>query len=304
MSAANFSLMIHGGAGGASRRVARAEGRLRDSMARVLEEGRGTLANGGSALDAVQRCVMLLEDDPLFNAGCGAIPNHDGAFELDAAIMDGADLAAGAVAAARNIRNPVALARRVMQETPHVLLSGEGALAFAREQGVEIAPDSYFREGRRIAEEAGEDDGDRAAAHGTVGAVAFDLDGNLAAATSTGGWTAKMPGRIGDTPIPGAGTYADNRACALSCTGRGEDFLRTRLAAHAASAAELLSLEAPAIAERAIHYLAGRVKGSGAFILIDRSGTCAAAQTTDLLRHGWIEHGGEAHISMKAKIAL
>jgi beta-aspartyl-peptidase (threonine type) len=204
----------------------------------------------------------------------------------------------------RNVRNPVSLARLVKEKTPHVMLSGTGALLFAREHGVIVEEDEYFLEGRRIAEAAGEDDGDRAKAHGTVGCVAFDKNGNLASATSTGGWTSKMPGRIGDTPILGAGTYADNRSCAISCTGRGEDFMRTRLAAHAASAAELLGLNAKDAATRAIHYLAGRVNGSGAFILIDKNGNCAAAQTTELLRHGWIEHGGAAQVSMKAAIAL
>jgi beta-aspartyl-peptidase (threonine type) len=300
----SFSLMIHGGAGSASGKVERAAARLKDSMTRVLEEGRRVLEHGGSALEAVQRCVVLLEDDPLFNAGRGAIPNRDGNFELDAAIMDGAELKAGAVAAVRNIRNPITLARLVMEKTPHVLLAAEGAAAFAKEHHIAIESDEYFREGRRVAEDAGEDDYDRAKAHGTVGAVAFDKNGNLAAATSTGGWTAKMPGRIGDTPILGAGTYADNRSCALSCTGRGEDFMRTRLAAHAASAAELLGLNANDAAKRAIHYLKGRVNGSGGFILIDREGNCAAAQTTELMRHGWIQHGGPAHASLEAAIKI
>ena len=193
----------------------------RKALERALDAGYEVLKLG-SALDAVTAAVVVLEDDPFFNAGRGSSFNSDGEIEMDASIMDGAGLRAGAVAAVRRIRNPILAARAVMEKTRHVLLAGDGAERFARKQGLRLEPPEYFHTARRLTALRKK----RVSYHGTVGAVALDAEGNLAAATSTGGYTGKMPGRVGDSPIVGAGTYADNRACAVSGTGLGEAFIR------------------------------------------------------------------------------
>jgi beta-aspartyl-peptidase (threonine type) len=197
------------------------------------------LRAGSTSLDTVEAVVSALEDDPLFNAGKGAVFTHEGSIELDAAIMDGRTLACGAVAGVRTIKNPVALARRVMERTPHVFLAGDGAEAFARETGVEIVDLSYFRTPERwdeLQRELRRESANATAVPtpelGTVGAVALDRAGNLAAATSTGGRTNKRFGRVGDVPVIGAGTYADNRTCAVSATGKGEEMIRHFAAAN------------------------------------------------------------------------
>lgn len=239
---ARWSLVVHGGSGQMKRSNISPEtdAGVRAALGRALDAGGGVLASGGSALDAVEAAVRVLEDDPHFNAGRGAALALDGRAELDAAIMDGRDRAAGAVAGVTATRNPVTLARAVMERSPHVLLAGDGADAFAREQDVEPADIDWLAtpERRRqlqelLASGAGAFDSDMK--YGTVGAAALDSHGHLAAATSTGGVTGKRPGRIGDSPIVGAGTWADDRTCAISCTGAGEFFLRAG-AAHAIAA--------------------------------------------------------------------
>lgn len=294
MTQPSFSLMIHGGAGAAAKNPGNGEHALFDSMRKVLEAGRALLSTGGSAMDAVARCARLLEDDPLYNAGYGASPNSAGDFELDAAIMDGETLKAGAVAAVRNIRNPVDLARLVMDKTPHVLLAGEAAARFGLEHGIATVDKRYFEEALTVKRAVMEPSG-------TVGAIARDLHGNMAAATSTGGYGKKMPGRIGDTPIIGAGTYADNQSCAISCTGRGEDFIRTGLSKHIAVLIEN-GMTAAEAAQAGIDYIVRRVNGSGAFILIDNKGNVSCAQSSPIIRHGWIERGGETRVSLTSGI--
>lgn len=232
-----WSLVIHGGAGTMSRdRLTPLQEReIRTGLGRALDAGSAILARGGSALDAVTESVRILEDDPLFNAGRGAVFTYDGEIELDASIMDGHSRSAGAVAGVSTTRNPVLLARRVMEESPHVFLSRKGADRFAVEQGLEqVDPDWFATPERRRqwqefrARKTSHFDIDMK--YGTVGAVALDMTNHVAAATSTGGLTGKRWGRIGDSPVIGAGTYADDRACAVSSTGVGEYFIRIGVA--------------------------------------------------------------------------
>ena len=232
-----WSLAIHGGAGTILREnmTSEQEAEYEAALAAALDAGSSILADGGSALDAVEAVVTRLEDDPKFNAGRGAVFTWDEANELDAAIMDGRTREAGAVTGVTSIKNPILLARAVMMDGRHVFLSGEGAETFANERGIEAVDPSYFRTEKRLEalkrlkeRELSALDVDHK--YGTVGAVALDQQGNLAAATSTGGLTGKRWGRIGDAPIIGAGTYADNRACAVSATGAGEYFIRVGVA--------------------------------------------------------------------------
>lgn len=293
-----YSLMIHGGAGELER--VRNEESARpylEGIELTLQRGRKILAQGGPALDAVEACTTMLEDNPLFNAGRGSVFNARGMVENDAAIMDGFNLDAGAVAAISGIANPVQLARRILEKSRHVLLAGQGALEFARQEGIKPVDQSYFhtdarwREYKQLENPAGTNDDDP---QGTVGAVAMDKSGNLAAATSTGGMIGKMAGRIGDSPLPGAGLYADNASCAVSCTGQGEHFMRTVLARHIADLIEIRELDVTTAVTRAIDYLQQKVSGRGGVIVIDRQGLCASGWTTRTLIHGWIEHGGSS----------
>src|SRR5207302_1678404 len=221
-SAPRYALAIHGGAGAAPRAQLSPEHerRYRTGLEAALDAGFTLLERGGSALDAVSAAVRVLEDDPLFNAGRGAALTRDGAAELDAAIMDGKQQRAGAVASVRHVKNPIELARRVMEKSRHVLLVGAGAEEFALEEGVVLVPNGYFRTPERQRQLESEQRGRPVsdlfpASQGTVGAVAVDQEGNLAAATSTGGMTNKRQGRVGDSPIIGAGTYAKNGVCAV-----------------------------------------------------------------------------------------
>jgi beta-aspartyl-peptidase (threonine type) len=235
-----FGIVIHGGAGTLSRSETTSgqEALYKQGLDTALDAGFDVLERGGSSLDAVTAAVVSLEDNPLFNAGRGAVLTRDGVAELDASIMDGSTLAAGAVCGLRHIRNPIHLARRVMEKSPHVMLVGEGAEEFARGQGLELVSNEYFRtpvrqkQLHRLLQGASEKENDLLAhgATGTVGAVALDSNGNVAAATSTGGMTGKRWGRVGDSPIIGAGTYASNRSCAVSATGHGEYFIRAAVA--------------------------------------------------------------------------
>jgi L-asparaginase / beta-aspartyl-peptidase len=274
--------MIHGGAGAIS-----APERYAPSLRCILQAGADMLAGGACALDVVAECVRLLEDDPLFNAGRGAVLNAEGVVCCDASIMDGQSLAAGAVAGVRGVRNPVLLARRVMERTQHVFLFGEGAEAFGRQQGVAFEADSYFITPERRAQLARVrareamtlDHAATDSKLGTVGAVARDNAGNLAAATSTGGLVNQMRGRVGDSPVIGAGVFADT-SCAISCTGMGEQFLRTSLARTAAFFIEMQGMDAKHAAEAAIAYLVRKVNGSGGLIIVDHEGGCGAAHST------------------------
>jgi len=305
MTKKTYSLMLHGGAGALDNISSGKEAdEYMASIQRVLEHGREILAQGGSAVEAVGTCATDLENDPLFNAGCGSVLNEDGHVEMDAAIMEGEKLAAGGVAAIHNIANPIQLARLVMEHSEHVLLIKGGAQRFAKKHSVEEIPDEYFiteyrlkqfqkaaRSGQVILDHESADADNK---FGTIGAVAYDQEGNLAAGTSTGGIVNKYFGRVGDSPIIGSGVYADNATCAVSATGYGEDFMRTVLAKTASDLIEFQGLDARQATAKAIQYLTDKVKGRGGIILIDRHGLCAAGYTTKRMVHGWIEHGGES----------
>ena len=265
---------------------------------------------GGSALQAVEACASLLEDDPVFNAGCGSVLNENGKVELDAAIMDGRDLSAGAVAAVDNIANPIQLARLVMTESEHVMLISEGAMRFADHCGMERVPEDYFYTPDRVEQlhqarakhkimldhdDSIEDSEDQK--YGTIGAIARDQSGNLAAATSTGGIVNKRMGRVGDSPIVGAGVYADNETCAVSATGFGEDFMRTVISKTISDFMLMNDMNAEQATRAGIDYLQRKVRGRGGVIVIDQHGNCSSGFTTKKMIHGWIEKGGEANCS-------
>ena len=280
-----FSLAIHGGAGTLPRRAMTPalEAAHRAGLRVALLAGHAILAAGGTALDAVTRAVVALEDDPQFNAGRGAVFTAEGALEMDAAIMDGRTRAAGAVAGVLGPRNPVLAARAVMERSGTVLLIGEGALAFCREQGLAFEEAAYFHTERRWQSLQAEldrrrrgapDERDDAARHGTVGAVARDAAGNLAAATSTGGNTAKRAGRVGDCPVIGAGTWAENASCAVSATGTGEVFIR-HAAAHEIAARIRLGGQTLARAAGDVVAELGRDGGDGGLIAVAADGTVA-----------------------------
>jgi beta-aspartyl-peptidase (threonine type) len=268
-------LLVHGGAGRLVPGLAEAR---RLGLSRAALIGSRVLANGGSAVDAVERAVQVLEDDPAFNAGRGAYLNQDGDVELDASIMDGNDLAAGAVGAVGTIANPIILARAVMAAGRHVLLVGEGARRFAEHVGIATcAPDALVTEARRARWAAARDA--EADAGGTVGAVARDRGGHLAAATSTGGLPRKLRGRVGDSALIGCGTYADDRLGAASCTGNGEAIIRAVLAK---TALEFLHTgDGPmTAAKRAVHVVTTRIGADAGIILVDPHGRIGYARNT------------------------
>ncbi len=280
-----FSLAVHGGAG-TMRRDAMTpalEAEHHAGLRAALMAGHAVLAAGGTALDAVTRAVMALEDDPLFNAGRGAVFTAEGRLEMDAAIMDGRTRAAGAVAGVLGPRNPVLAARAVMEHSGCVLLVGKGAMAFCREQGLAFEDAAYFHTERRWQALQAEldrrrrqapDTRDDAARHGTVGAVARDVAGNLAAATSTGGMTAKRPGRVGDCPVIGAGTWAENASCAVSATGTGEVFIRHAAAHEIAARMRLGGQTLTQAAEDVVSEL-GHDGGDGGLIAVATDGSVA-----------------------------
>ncbi|MFO1517145.1 MAG: isoaspartyl peptidase/L-asparaginase [Lysobacterales bacterium] len=300
-------LVIHGGAGVISRDLTPERRRLVEADLRAaLDAGYGVLKAGGSSLDAVSRAVVVLEDSPWFNAGRGAVFNHDGRNELDAAIMDGSTRRAGSVAGVHRVKNPVLLARAVMERSPHVMLVGDGAEAFAQSVGVTLVDPSYFRTEERWQQlqQALQAEGAKQEAalppafrHGTVGAVALDAQGRLAAATSTGGMTNKRWGRIGDAPVIGAGTYADAR-CAVSATGWGEFYIRT-VAARSICARVAWKKESVAAAAQAVVMDdVPALGGDGGVIALDAHGNFAMPFNTEGMFRGWIDRDGKAHVAM------
>lgn len=306
---ATCSIMVHGGAGALDNiKDNKTALRYLESIRRILEHGREIMVLGGSALQAVEACASLLEDDPVFNAGCGSVLNENGKVEMDAAIMDGRDLSAGAVAAVDNIANPVQLARLVMTESEHVMLISEGAMRFADHCGMSRVPEDYFFTPERIEQlhqarqqhkmmldhDDSEVDSEERK-YGTIGAIARDPGGNLAAATSTGGIVNKRMGRVGDSPIVGAGVYADNETCAVSATGFGEDFMRSVISKTISDFIYMKGMDAVQATEAGIQYLTRKVRGRGGVIVIDQDGTCSSGFTTKKMIHGWIEKGGEAN---------
>ena len=287
------AIAIHGGAGAVPRQAlsAERERQYRDGLAAALDLGYATLEQGGTSLDAVSAAVRTLEDNELFNAGRGAALTREGAAELDAAIMDGRQQRAGAIAAVRHVKNPIELARRVMEKSRHVLLVGAGAEEFALEEGLTLVPNAYFRTEERRAQLESERGGRPVSdlvppSQGTVGAVALDQAGNLAAATSTGGMTNKRQGRVGDSPIIGAGTYAKNGVCAVSATGHGEYFIRTVAAYHICAAVELRGLDLHAAVHELLTVRLRELGGSGGVIAIDRSGRIVTEFTTEGMFRG------------------
>jgi beta-aspartyl-peptidase (threonine type) len=300
------ALSVHGGAGRIERdRLAPSRDReLRDAIARVLRVGIGRLESGARVLDVVQAAVAALEDDPLFNAGRGSALTADGTVEMDAALMDGRTRAAGAVACVRGVRNPIALARHVLEDGRHVFLAGEGADRFARELGAASATDGWLVTEERRAELASAQSGDRVSldrdepsAVGTVGAVARDARGDLAAATSTGGMTNQRPGRVGDSPILGAGTWADNATCAVSATGHGEAFLRAAFAHEVDAAIRIGRLPLRAACEQALARVAA-LGGSGGCIAIARQGDPLAVFNTAGMVRGLAQPGGKISVAL------
>ena len=299
-----WSIAVHGGAGTILREnlTEAMRGEYEAGLGAALDAGARLLAEGGNALDAVAATVVLLEDDPHFNAGRGATFTFDGKIELDAAIMDGRTRAAGAVAGVTRERNPVLIARAVMEHSPHVFLAGAGAERFAREQGFEPVDPACFEtaERRRQFEEfrqrkSGWFDG--SVKYGTVGAVARDRQGHVAAATSTGGLTGKRWGRVGDSPVIGAGTYADDRACAVSATGAGEFFIRTG-AAKAICDRMLLLGESAQMAADAVIAEIGVLGGDGGVIVAGADGSTVFALNTAGMYRGRADSEGLREIAI------
>jgi beta-aspartyl-peptidase (threonine type) len=301
-----YAIAIHGGAGAVPRASLSAERErvYRAGLAAALDGGCAVLEQGGSSLDAVTVAVRTLEDDPSFNAGYGAALTRDGAAELDAAIMDGRELRAGAVASVRHVRNPVELARRVMEKSRHVLLVGSGAEEFALEEHFALVPNHYFRTAERLEQLEAEQRGQRVSdlvppsPTGTVGAVARDAHGNLAAATSTGGMTNKRPGRVGDSPIIGAGTYARNGVCAVSATGHGEYFIRAVAAYHVCAAVEYRGLTLAQALHEMLHVTLRRLGGDGGLIAVDKDGTIVMDFSSEGMFRGAGDSRGRREIAI------
>lgn len=320
-------LALHGGAGTIARQrmTADKERAYTDAIAGILARGQALLAGGAAALDVVTQVVVLLEDCPLFNAGHGAVYTSAATHELDAAIMDGSTLAAGAVAGVRSVRNPVLAARAVMLDSPFVLLAGEGADAFARERRLALVGSDYFgtperlEQLRRMQREGGmklaldHDGADRVAQaaansanapldpdskHGTVGAVACDVHGHVAAASSTGGMTNKRPGRIGDTPVIGAGCYANDRTAAVAATGTGEAFLRGVAAYDVSALMEYAGLSLQQACERVIHEKMPALRGSGGLVAVNARGEVAMPFNTEGMYRGEVRPGSAPVVSI------
>lgn len=325
----NVVLGIHGGAGVPKREMtAELERHLRNGLEQALRAGYAAMKKpDATSLDAVETAIRILEDDPWFNAGKGAVFTHEGRNELDASIMEGRTKKGGAVAAVTVVKNPITAARAVMEKTKHVLLVGDGAEVFSSESGLEIVDPSYFRTDhqwkkfqddlRRERESSGAKEPGKkgngedqksdtsywAGDHewGTVGAVAVDSAGNLAAGTSTGGMSNKCHGRVGDSPILGAGTYADNRSCAVSCTGHGEFFIRYAVAHDIAAHMEYKGLAVQEAADAVIRCKLKEAGGSGAAIVLDPKGNFATSRTTEGLYRGYVTSDGKITVLLYEK---
>ena len=301
-----YAIAIHGGAGAMPRATlsAERERRYREGLEAALDAGYALLEHGGTSLDAVAAAVRMLEDDPVFNAGHGAALTRDGAAELDAAIMDGRQMRAGAVASVRHVKNPIDLARRVMEKSRHVLLVGAGAEEFALEEQFVLVPNHYFRTAERLEQLQSEQRGERVsdlvppAPQGTVGAVARDAHGNLAAATSTGGLTNKRPGRVGDSPIIGAGTYAKNGVCAVSATGHGEYYIRAGAAHHVCAAVEYRGLTLAQAVDEMLHQVLRGLGGDGGLIAVDKNGALVLDFSTEGMFRGARAADGRREIAI------
>ncbi len=324
-----FKLVVHGGAGTIlkSNMTPEREAAYRAALTQALQSGHAVLKNGGSSLDAIEATIKVLEDSPLFNAGKGAVFTSEGTNELDASIMDGATLKAGAVAGIKRIKNPISLARLVMEKSPHVMMVGEGAETFAKQNGIEWVDPKYFYTEQRWKqlEEAKKkekqqndpaskpdtskpDSGkperktgsllDEDKKFGTVGAVALDRNGNLAAGTSTGGMTNKKFGRVGDAPIIGAGTYANNRTCAVSGTGHGEFFIRSVVAHDISALMEYRGLSLKEAADLVVMNKLVKLGGEGGIIAIDKDGNIAMPFNSAGMYRGYIDADGNVVVEI------
>jgi beta-aspartyl-peptidase (threonine type) len=288
-----IALAVHGGAGPDSEQIRNNIDGYKDGMRKAINVGYTILENGGSAIDAVEAAVRMLEDLPLFNAGRGSAINHKGEIEMDASIMDGSNLKAGAVSMLKNVKNPITLAKFIMNHTNHILLSDSGALELARDAGIELEPDAYFVTTDRYDEFLKERDNEylqdllRKRVHGTVGAVALDEKGNLAAATSTGGTTNSLSGRIGDSCLIGAGCYANNKTCAVSGTGDGE-FLISGVIAHSISAAiDLAKMPIQEACDFVVQEQNKHVEGCIGVICLDPEGNFGISFNSPHMHRAW-----------------
>jgi beta-aspartyl-peptidase (threonine type) len=301
--AKNYALVIHGGAGVMDKDKMSTE--VQNEYIAVLDQalriGDSVLANGGTYLDAIEKTIVILEDSPLFNAGKGAVFTHEGLVELDASVMEGKTLKAGAIAGVRDIKNPIRVARTVMEKSEHVLLTGTGASQFAKEQGFQPVENSYFYTDKRLKSlqellkkerEATTND-----KHGTVGCVALDSYGNIAAGTSTGGMMNKKYGRVGDSPIIGAGTYANNETGAFSCTGHGEYYIRLGFSRDISALMEYKKLSLQQACQEEIRKLT-EMGGTGGVIGIDRKGNISMEFNTSGMFRGFIKSNGEKGVDI------
>ncbi len=304
-----YAIAIHGGAGTIlkSLMTPERESLYRQGLKDAIEAGETILKNNGSSLDAVEAAVRSLENNPLFNAGRGAVFTNDGKNELDASIMRGDTLEAGAVAGVKNVKNPISLARAIMEKSEHVLMCGEGAAQFAKSIGTEFADDSYFFVQARFdqLQEAKKTDGvfldhsgeanteDNKKKFGTVGAVALDVHGTISAATSTGGMTNKKFGRAGDSPIIGAGTYANNNTCAISCTGHGEFFIRSVVAYDISCLIEYKGLSLKEACDEVVHKKLVTIGGEGGLVAIDAKGNIELPFNSEGMYRASLKQGEE-----------
>ncbi|HEY5511041.1 MAG TPA: isoaspartyl peptidase/L-asparaginase [Prolixibacteraceae bacterium] len=295
-----YALVLHGGAGVMSEKIMTPEiqKQYHEALNRALQVGDSVLKGGGTCMDAVEKTIMVMEDSPLFNAGKGAVLTHEGTAELDASVMEGKSLAAGAVAGVKDIKNPIRLARTVMEKSEHVLLTGSGASKFAVEQGFKLVPNSYFITEKRMKElqqllnkerEAGIND-----KHGTVGCVALDTYGNIAAGTSTGGMSNKKFGRIGDSPIIGAGTYANNATGGFSCTGHGEYYIRLGFSRDISAMMEYRQMDISKACRAEVQKLT-QLGGTGGVIGLDKQGNVAMEFNTSGMFRGFVKSNGEKY---------
>lgn len=310
-----FAIAIHGGAGAIPRSIMGAENEknYKKGLEEALLAGDTILSSGGNALDAVEAAVNKLEDNPLFNAGKGAVFTNGGTNELDASIMDGKNLMAGAVTGIKNVKNPVSLARVVMEKSDHVFLSGAGAMEFAKKMNLEFAPDEYFfvqdrydqllqaKESDQVVLDHGNTRGATGTPNskkGTVGAVALDVFGNIAAATSTGGMTNKKFGRVGDSPIIGAGTYANNNTCAISCTGHGEFFIRSVVAYDISCLMEYKGLSLKEACDIVVYQKLVKIGGEGGLVAIDAKGNIEMPFNSEGMYRAMRKSGGEIYLGI------
>ncbi|MEO7983604.1 MAG: isoaspartyl peptidase/L-asparaginase [Bacteroidota bacterium] len=306
-----YTLVIHGGAGTILRQdmSAEKEAAYRKALQDALDNGYSLLEKGGTAIEAVLAATMSMEDNILFNAGKGSVFAKDGSQEMDASIMEGNQLMAGAVAAVRNIRNPVELAYAVMTKSQHVMLNGQGAFEFAKLNDVRTEPDEYFYSAFRHDQWKQMQDSDSTALDhnvviadekkfGTVGAAALDQHGNIAAATSTGGMTNKQFGRVGDSPIIGAGTYANNKTCAISCTGHGEPFIRAVTAYDVSCLVEYKGLSLEEAMNVVVHDKLMKIDGEGGMIGVDAKGNAAMVFNSEGMYRGMRKSDGKNEIAI------